>query len=34
VTVRLITELKGAGSVQLTVIVNGQRSNAPTVFIN
>jgi hypothetical protein len=26
--------LKGAGSVQLTLIVNGQRSNAPTVFIN
>jgi len=34
VTVRLVTELKGAGSVQLTLIVNGQRSNAPTVFVN
>jgi uncharacterized protein (TIGR03437 family) len=34
VTVRLISELKGAGTVQLTVIFNGQRSNAPTVFIN
>jgi len=34
ITVRLITELKGAGSVQLTLIVNGQRSNAPTVFVN
>jgi uncharacterized protein (TIGR03437 family) len=34
VTVRLITELNAAGSVQLTLIINGQRSNAPTVFIN
>jgi uncharacterized protein (TIGR03437 family) len=34
VTVRLITELKAAGSVQLTLIINGQRSNAPTVFVN
>jgi uncharacterized protein (TIGR03437 family) len=34
ITVRLITELRGAGSVQLTLIVNGQRSNAPTVFVN
>jgi len=34
VTVRLITELKGAGAVQLTLIINGQRSNAPTVFVN
>ena len=34
ITVRLITELKGAGSIQLTLIVNGQRSNAPTVFVN
>ncbi len=33
VTVRLISELRGAGSVELTLIVNGQRSNAPTVFI-
>jgi len=34
VTVRLITELKAAGSVELTLIINGQRSNAPTVVIN
>jgi uncharacterized protein (TIGR03437 family) len=34
VTVRLITELRGAGAVQLTLLINGQRSNAPTVFIN
>ena len=34
ITVRLITELKGAGAIQLTLIVNGQRSNAPTVFVN
>jgi uncharacterized protein (TIGR03437 family) len=34
VTVRLITELKGAGAVQLTLIISGQRSNAPTVFVN
>ena len=34
ITVRLISELKGAGTVQLTLIVNGQRSNAPTVVIN
>jgi uncharacterized protein (TIGR03437 family) len=34
ITVRLITELKGAGTVQLTLIVNGQRSNAPTVVVN
>jgi len=33
VTVRLISELKGAGTVELTLIVNNQRSNAPTVFI-
>lgn len=33
VTVRLISELRGAGNVELTLIVNGHRSNAPTVFI-
>jgi len=34
ITVRLINEVKGAGAVQLTLIVNGQRSNAPTIFVN
>jgi uncharacterized protein (TIGR03437 family) len=33
VTVRLISELRGAGNVELTLIVNGKRSNAPSVFI-
>ncbi len=33
VTVRLVSELRGAGNVQLTLIINGQRTNAPTVFI-
>jgi uncharacterized protein (TIGR03437 family) len=33
VNVVLVPELRGAGAVQLTMIVNGQRSNAPTVFI-
>jgi uncharacterized protein (TIGR03437 family) len=33
VNVILIPELKGVGNVQLTLIVGGQRSNAPTVFI-
>jgi uncharacterized protein (TIGR03437 family) len=33
VTVRLISELKGAGPVQLTLIVAAQRSNGPTIFI-
>lgn len=33
VTVRLISQLRGAGNVELTLILNGQRSNAPTVFI-
>ena len=33
VTMVLIPQLKGAGNVQLTLIVGGQRSNAPTVFI-
>jgi uncharacterized protein (TIGR03437 family) len=31
---RLIPELKGAGVVQLTLIVGGRRSNTPTIFIN
>jgi uncharacterized protein (TIGR03437 family) len=34
ITVILGSQLKGAGTVQLTLIVNGRRSNAPTVFIN
>ena len=34
VTVVLTSQLKGAGIVQLTVIVGGRRSSAPTVFIN
>jgi uncharacterized protein (TIGR03437 family) len=34
ITVILTSQLKGAGTVQLTLIVNGRRSNAPTVFIN
>jgi len=35
VTVMLVPELKGAGAVQLTLIVNGRRSGgAPSVFIN
>lgn len=34
VTVVLTSQLKGAGTVQLTLIVGGRRSNAPTVFIN
>jgi uncharacterized protein (TIGR03437 family) len=33
VSIRLIPELKGAGSVQLTLVIGGRRSNAPTVFI-
>jgi len=33
VTVILRPELKGAGTVQLQMIVGGRRSNAPTVFI-
>jgi hypothetical protein len=31
--VYLVPELKGAGKVQLTLIVAGQRSNAPAVSI-
>jgi uncharacterized protein (TIGR03437 family) len=34
ITVVLPSTLKGAGTVQLTLIVGGRRSNAPTVFIN
>jgi hypothetical protein len=33
VTVILRPELKGAGIVQLTLVVNGRRSSSPTVFI-
>jgi uncharacterized protein (TIGR03437 family) len=33
ITVILVPELRGIGRVQLSVIVNGQRSNAPTVEI-
>jgi uncharacterized protein (TIGR03437 family) len=33
VTVILRSELKGAGIVQLTLVVNGRRSSSPTVFI-
>ncbi|HKG96612.1 MAG TPA: hypothetical protein VKA97_02285, partial [Pyrinomonadaceae bacterium] len=33
VTTVLIPQLKGAGTVQLTLIVGGRRSNAPTVFV-
>jgi uncharacterized protein (TIGR03437 family) len=33
VTVILRPELKGAGIVQMTLIVNGRRSSSPTVFI-
>jgi uncharacterized protein (TIGR03437 family) len=33
ITVRLLPEMKGAGLVQMTLIVGGRRSNTPTVFI-
>jgi uncharacterized protein (TIGR03437 family) len=33
INVRLIPELRGAGLVQLTVVLGGRRSNTPTVFI-
>ncbi|HEY0730118.1 MAG TPA: hypothetical protein VGD38_18675, partial [Pyrinomonadaceae bacterium] len=33
ITVRLIPELRGAGVVQLTLVVGSRRSNTPTVFI-
>lgn len=34
INVVLIQELQGAGSVDLTMIVNGQRSNAPTIVVH
>ena len=34
VTVVLTSQLKAAGTVQLTLIVDGRRSSAPTIFIN
>lgn len=33
INVRLIPELRGAGVVQLTLVIGGRRSNTPTVFI-
>jgi len=33
INVVLIPELQGAGSVDLTIIVNGRRSNAPTITV-
>jgi uncharacterized protein (TIGR03437 family) len=33
VNVILVPELKGAGNVQLTIIIAGERSNSPSVFI-
>ncbi len=33
INVVLIPELQGAGAVDLTLIVNGQRSNAPTIVV-
>ncbi len=33
ITTVLIPQLQGAGTVQLTLIVGGRRSNAPTIFI-
>lgn len=33
ITVILVPELKGVGRVHLTLIVNGQRSNAPTIEV-
>ena len=33
INIKLIPELAGAGTVQLTIIVNGVRSNSPTFFI-
>ena len=33
VNVVLVPELKGAGTVRLTLIINGQRSNSPTIFV-
>ena len=34
VNVVLVPELQGAGTVDLTLIVNGQRSNAATIMIS
>ena len=33
ITVILVPELRGVGRVQLSLIVNGQRSNAPTIEV-
>ena len=33
VNLRLLPELHGAGAVQLTLIINGQRSNSGAIFI-
>ena len=33
INVRLIPELRGAGLVQMTLVIGGRRSNTPTVFI-
>ena len=33
VTVRLIPELRAAGTVQLTLVLGGRRSNAPTITV-
>jgi uncharacterized protein (TIGR03437 family) len=34
VNVALVPQLQGAGTVDLTIIVNGRRSNAPTIVVN
>jgi len=34
ITVLLIPALQGAGTVDLTLVVNGQRSNAPTIVVH
>ena len=33
INVVLVPELQGAGTVDLTLIVNGRRSNAPTIVV-
>jgi hypothetical protein len=33
VTFRMISQLTGAGTVQLTLIVGGRRSNAPSIVV-
>jgi uncharacterized protein (TIGR03437 family) len=33
VNVLLLPDLRGAGTVQLTLIINGQRSNSGAIFI-